>query len=415
MNYISGTSTAPFGAMTDGTQGHVMLGRILSGYPELVIELGGNPDALLAGAGLARPDLQLASALVPVRSAGQLLEDSATRLGCPDFGLRLAERQTMEAIMQPLDRLFRTAPTIRDALEYCSRHVGAFNSGLVMDVDSQGVDGYHFEAGESCGKGQGSLHMVDFKLLDGLSLFPQLMEQLLLLTHKSIVWLSAGFARSRMIWFSHLNISPPVAYARRFNTIIKFGQEYDAILFSDDDLETKVAECNAELFASEARLVEELFPARDWEIDARVRQAIFRSLTRSEECNRQNIARILGFQERTLNRHLYKKGTSFEAIRDEVRRDLAFRYLARADLSLSDIAGRLGYSEMAVLSRCCRRWFGTSPRQLRQNLLAFRSQAVPSGKFPLGPAKSWAGPAAGIAAGEPNHLAANSDQPISIL
>ena len=277
--------------------------------------------------------------------------------------------------MQPLDRLFRTAPTVRDALEYCSRHVGVFNSGLIMDVDGQDLVWPDGESQEPGGNAMGGLHMVDFKLLDGLSLFPQLMEQLLLLTHKSIVWLSAGFAKSRAIWFSHLAISPPVVYARRFNTVVKFGQEYDALQFSDADLRTRIAGCNATVFASEARLAAERFPARDKEIDVRVRLAIIRALTRSEDCNRHNIACMLGFQERTLNRHLYKKGTSFEAIRDEVRRDLAFRYLARADLSLCEIAGRLGYSELAVLSRCCRRWFGVPPRQLRQDLLTVQSRS----------------------------------------
>ena len=71
---------------------------------------------------------------------------------------------------------------------------------------------------------------------------------------------------------------------------------------------------------------------------------------------------------------------------DEVRRNLAYRYLARADLTLSDIAGRLGYSELAVLSRCCQRWFGSSPRQLRQSLVAARLNADAGGK--LRPAKS---------------------------
>ncbi len=375
MNYMASINFQPVrGAGADG-HNHVTHAKLLSGYGELVSELGGNPDLLLDEVGLTRFELAQPNAMISLRATGQLLEDSASVLGCPDFGLRLAERQAMEPIMQPLDRLFRTAPTVRDALEYCSRHVGVFNSGLIMEVDGQDVVLPDFEGLDHGGKAMGALHMVDFKLLDGLSLFPQLMEQLLLLTHNSIVWLSAGFARSRAIWFSHLNIGPPIAYARRFNTVVKFGQEYDALQFSDADLETRIAGCNAAVFASEARLAAERFPARDKEIDVRVRLAIMRALTRSEECNRHNIARMLGFQERTLNRHLFKKGTSFEAIRDEVRRDLAFRYLARADLSLCEIAGRLGYSELAVLSRCCRRWFGMPPRQLRQDLLPVRQAA----------------------------------------
>ena len=385
MNYMASTNFVPSRACSPDSQNHVTLAKLLTGYCELVCELGGNPDLLLDGVGLTRSEIEDPFAPVSLRATGQLLEDSAALLGCTDFGLRLAERQSMEAIMQPLDRLFRTAPTVRDALEYCSRHVGVFNSGLIMELDGQDLvwPDCNSDGDGTIGEDFGTLHLVDFKLLDGLSLFPQLMELLLLLTHKSIVWLSSGFARSRAIWFSHLNISPPVAYARRFNTVVKFGQEYDALQFSEADLATRIAGCDAALFASEARLAAERFPARGQEIDVRVRLAIIRALTRSEDCNRHNIARMLGFQERTLNRHLFKKGTSFEAIRDEVRRDLAFRYLARPDLSLCEIAGRLGYSELAVLSRCCRRWFGMPPRQLRQDLLPARSRPLLSaGGFP---------------------------------
>lgn len=374
MNYLACDQPKQFRPIDPGNPNHVTLATLLSGYCELVDDLGGNPDALLADVGLTQSDLRDPFAPIPVRAIGQLLEETATRLGCPDFGLRIAERQSLDAVMQPLGRLCQTAPTVRDALESCSRHIGAFNSGLIMDVDAQGFDGHEFDDCQFDDRERGSLVMVDFKLLNGLSLFPQFMEQLLLLTHKSVLGLSVGFARSRMIWFSHLRIGPPVAYARRFNTVIRFGQEYDAILLGESDLETGIAGSNAELFASEAQLAAMRFPVRDKDIEARVRQAIFRALTRSEECSRHSIARRLGFQERTLNRHLFKKDTSFEAIRDEIRRNLAFRYLARPDLSLSDIAGRLGYSELAVLSRCCQRWFGSSPRQLRQSLLAARTQ-----------------------------------------
>lgn len=367
-------ASAPFGA---DRASHVTHASLLSGYRELVIDLGGNPELLLASAGLCEAEIREPLAQVPVRSIGQLLEDTATALGCPDFGLRMAERQSMEAVMKPLDRLIQTAPTVRDALEHCCRHVGAYNSGLAMEIASHDADSCDFDCGDFGGTEPAGLYMVDFKLLNGLSLYPQFIEQLILHSHKSIAWLSAGFAHSRMILFSHLNIAAPVDYTRRFNTVVRFGQEYDAILLNEEDLETRITGADAKLFAWEAELAAMRFPARERDIETKVRQAIFQALTRSDECSRHNIARLLGFQERTLNRHLYKKGTSFEAIRDEVRRDLACRYLARADLSLSDVAGRLGYSELAVLSRCCQRWFGAPPRQLRQSLLASR-QSLPS-------------------------------------
>ena len=346
-----------------GTDNHdyFTLAALLGSFRDVVRELGGNHTRLLEEAGISPWTLSHPSAKIPLDTMGQLLENTAAKLSCPDLGMRLAEKQSMRPIMQPLEQLFCAAPTLRDSFESCSRHIDAFNSGLIMDLDDQFID---------------RLTLLHFEMRDGLSLFPQLIEQLVLLTHNSGVWLSAGFARSRTVWFSHLNISPPVAYARRFNTIVKFGQEYDGLFFSADDLRKSVVDCNAERFESEAHIIAEQFPTCRKGIDIKVRQAVFRMLTRSESCTRQNIASLLGLQERTLNRRLSKKGTSFESIRDEVRRNLAFRYLARADLPLTEIAGRLGYSELAVLSRSCKRWFGISPRQFRQDLLSTRPETV---------------------------------------
>jgi AraC-like DNA-binding protein len=339
-------------------QEHATQVKILRGYRELVLELGGRPDAMLEDAGIAPAAIEHPSARVPFRTLGRLLEDTARQLGCSDFGMRLAERQSMVAVMEPLDRVFCTAPTVRDAFETGINHMSAYNSGLVMELSDGPA---------------GAMHMVDLKLLDGLALFPQLFEQLMLLTHNSIVWLSAGFVRSRKVWFSHLRVSPPIAYARRFNSVIEFGQEFDGLFFTDADMKARLAECSADKFASETRLIEQRFPVQHRDIDMAVRQTVFRVLAQADDCTRRNVAHRLGFQERTLNRRLSKKGTSFEAIRDEVRRNLAYRYLARADLPLTEIAGRLGYSELAVLSRCCRRWFGKSPRRLRQDLLTERT------------------------------------------
>jgi len=37
-----------------------------------------------------------------------------------------------------------------------------------------------------------------------------------------------------------------------------------------------------------------------------------------------------------------------------------------SSLKLTDIAARVGYSELSAFSRAARRWFGTSPRSFRR-------------------------------------------------
>jgi AraC-like DNA-binding protein len=69
---------------------------------------------------------------------------------------------------------------------------------------------------------------------------------------------------------------------------------------------------------------------------------------------------------RTLQRRLSEERATFEAILDDVRRQLARHYLTTTDMPLSQVAGLLGLSEQSALTRCCRRWWGRTPTAVRK-------------------------------------------------
>ena len=80
------------------------------------------------------------------------------------------------------------------------------------------------------------------------------------------------------------------------------------------------------------------------------------------------VASVVGLHPRTLQRRLREEGTTFEEIKDGVRRDVALRCLRQRHIPLIRVAEILGYSETSVLSRSCYRWFARSPRQLRNQM-----------------------------------------------
>lgn len=77
-------------------------------------------------------------------------------------------------------------------------------------------------------------------------------------------------------------------------------------------------------------------------------------------------AKYFHVSERTLQRRLAEAGTSLADLRDEVRRELAARLLEETDLSASEIAARLGYSQPSAFTRSTVRWFGATPRAFRK-------------------------------------------------
>lgn len=81
------------------------------------------------------------------------------------------------------------------------------------------------------------------------------------------------------------------------------------------------------------------------------------------------VAALLHLSGRTFQRRLAEDGTSFRALLDEVRQELAEELLVTAGLPVSQVARRLGYVEVSSFSQAFRRWKGMGPR-------AYRSQAA---------------------------------------
>src|SRR5690242_19067176 len=82
------------------------------------------------------------------------------------------------------------------------------------------------------------------------------------------------------------------------------------------------------------------------------------------------VARRLGVGQRTFARRLSAEGLNFSAVLGDLRINLANRYLADRQLSISQIAWLLGYQEVGSFSHAFRRWTGKTPREVRAEVTA---------------------------------------------
>jgi len=99
---------------------------------------------------------------------------------------------------------------------------------------------------------------------------------------------------------------------------------------------------------------------------ARVRSRIV--ARRSCAIDMDEIARDLAVSSRTLRRRLLAEGTTYSAICDEVLVSLAEGLLASRDLSIDEIADRLGYADATSFIAAFRRWTGKTPHAFRTSI-----------------------------------------------
>lgn len=325
----------------------------LLGLRELVAEFGGDLDALAREAGLELDDLNEPEKLIPARKAHELVNFAAARLGRKDLGLLWGARSDPSRL-GPLYVAVANAQTGRQALELVANflHVN-FPTGSVFlkklpgrPHDFLGVRSYlrnppplaHFHE-----RRVGSLHVV-LKLVCGPGYGPH------------------------QVWFSHEQLSSMPAYQRVFGVRPLFGMKENGLVIARSVLDAVRPSANRQVREMAVAYLKAHAPAADASITAETRY-VTEVLMRSSLCTVTEAARVLGLHQRSLQRRLRDEGTSFEEVRDGVRRDMARALLADPSLPITDIGLQLHYANASAFSRSCQRWFGRSPSAERERQL----------------------------------------------
>lgn len=95
-------------------------------------------------------------------------------------------------------------------------------------------------------------------------------------------------------------------------------------------------------------------------VAARIRLIMGKDL-REELPTFEQLTKRLNMSARTLRRRLDKEGTSYQRIKDGARRDAAIEYLNDPQLTVSDVAELVGFSDPSAFHRSFKRWTGISP------------------------------------------------------
>ncbi|MEN9867883.1 MAG: hypothetical protein RL748_3473, partial [Pseudomonadota bacterium] len=81
------------------------------------------------------------------------------------------------------------------------------------------------------------------------------------------------------------------------------------------------------------------------------------------------LAQELNMSLRTMVRKLAQHSSNYQTLLDEARKEMAQWYLQNTGYTVENIAERLGYQDTSNFSRCCKRWFGLTAGQVRQQKL----------------------------------------------
>jgi AraC-like DNA-binding protein len=293
---------------------------------------------------IAEPEERLS-----VRSQIALLEEAAIALKDDCIGFTLARDFDLREIGL-LYYVMACSQTLGDALKRIARYSKMTNEALVfgyregnrliISLSYSGVPRHS------------DRHQIEFCMFAALRICR-------VLTGQNLV--------PQQFSFSHYRSEGTSEMARFVGTKVEFGADTDEFAFNIDARALPLVHSDPYLNDLLLKYCEAVLADRTGDksqLRTRVENAISSVLPHGRVLVK-DVARSLGMSERTLARKLSDEGLNFTEILQQLRRDLAVRYLDDRKLHVSKIAWLLGFHEVSAFTHACKRWTGKTPRQMR--------------------------------------------------
>ncbi|RDC62647.1 AraC family transcriptional regulator [Adhaeribacter pallidiroseus] len=278
------------------------------------------------------------------------LMDAALQLsGDPNLGLHIGERTTV-SILGITGYLMESSKDLLTALQHLQQFTSSFSRIYYFGIEQTGEEVMYIgepiplwnalspeTARQSVDIAfAGALHIL--RLLTGLQLQP----------------LRAQYRYPRF------------ADTREHERILKcrplFSQPCNALTFAKQDLQRSVIGYNRELNLVFKKLLEQkLQEDQGLPFIHQVRTIILEQ-SRFAFPTLEEVADRIHLTPRTLQRKLQEENSSFRALSDLAKEELARNLLSSKNLNISEIADRLGYSDPAAFQRAFRQWTGKTPK-----------------------------------------------------
>jgi AraC-like DNA-binding protein len=328
---------------------------VLDALPEVTRrEVQRRSRAIMAKGGLGREEILAdPSRRLPHDTGLELLRMATQVLGDPALCLR-APLLAQPGDYELFEYLAQHAPTVGDGLEQVRRYLR-----LVLDADCDLIP-------------LGDRMLLRVAVAPGLEDPPQVYELLLGAIFVTLLRSPALDGRELgpyAVYFKH----PAPDYAAEYHHVFRvdphFGAPHNGFAFAPEILALRKPWTDPVLFGMLGRLADATLASlpRSRSVRHRVHDALREGL--EQGCgDLAAVAKTVGLSPATLRRRLAEEGTTFSLVLEQLRREQSRDLLQRHELSIAEVAYRLGFAHAPAFHRAFKRWFGQAPSEFRSAL-----------------------------------------------
>ena len=316
-----------------------------------VADAGIDPAPLLKKSGLSLQQIENRQTRISASHQVKFLTLAAEALKDDFLGISLALRFDLRELGL-LYYVMASSATLGEALQRAARYSGIANEGVTL----------------TCREGEEVVLKIGYVGISRHSDLHQ-MEAFATLIVRMCQQLSGRAMLPDSIRFMHHREKLPPPQKKALGSNVSFDAPEDELAFAKTIQSAPVRGADAYLNGMLVSYCEEALSRRATirsAVRVDVENAIVPLLPHGQS-NMREICRSLGMSNRTLSRRLEAEGLTFAKVLDNLRHDLAVRYLRDRDLSVSTIAWLLGYQEVSSFTHAFKRWTGKTPKQVRSD------------------------------------------------
>jgi AraC-like DNA-binding protein len=184
----------------------------------------------------------------------------------------------------------------------------------------------------------------------------------------------------------HLTYDPPdpaSAYASPFECDVLYRQPKNAFVFDASWLDQRPRLGDRVVYQELVKLCDAMLAQLeiDLGVSGMVRQFLLENIM--QDTRFELAASQLNMSQRTLRRRLHDEHTSFRKLEDELKMELAIKYLRETNLPAEDIASILRFHDEGAFRRAFRRWTQAAPHRFRNVRRSVRTSPGPSRRKPV--------------------------------
>lgn len=327
-------------------EGYLRVGPLIE-VSQVLQGLGVNPAEIISHVGLDLSLFDDPENTIRFATVGRLLKVCAARTQCPHFGLLIGQRAG-PASLGIVGQLSQHLPDVGSALRGLILRLHLHDRGAVPVLSVEhGMAMFCYAIFQQGVEGANQIYdgaiAIIFNILRALC---------------GPTWLPTE------VLFSHRRPSDIGPYRRFFQAPLRFDMEQTGLVFPATWLDHPLPGADPDLRRQLEQQIAALENLGSHDLVGQVRR-VLRTLLITRRSSLEQVAQLFSMHCRTLNRRIQTQGTTFQALVDEVRYEIARQLFENTDMPVSQVTATLDYSDASAFTRAFRRWSGTTPAAWR--------------------------------------------------